>query len=169
MAVRHGDPVLIGLIRWHWALQLTWMTARGRASRVLTTGIDELGQSARLRGDDTLPAETLGFLHLSSAQCAARDSRPDDARGHLDEAAAIAERIGEHNGLRMHFGPTNVAVWRLGIGVELGGCGRAGQPGAISGAAFRPCTGAGTERGTLRPRGDSAPGHRRPAGPDPDS
>ncbi|HKR51076.1 MAG TPA: hypothetical protein VJT72_16110, partial [Pseudonocardiaceae bacterium] len=43
----------------------------------------------------------------------------------LDEASAIAARIGEHNGLRMHFGPTNVAVWRLGIGVELGEGGRA--------------------------------------------
>ncbi|MBV9161380.1 MAG: hypothetical protein JO281_07485, partial [Pseudonocardiales bacterium] len=66
-----------------------------------------------------------GFLHLSSAQCAARDKRPDDAREHLDEAAAIAERIGEHNGLSMHFGPTNVTVWRVGIGVELGEGGRA--------------------------------------------
>jgi hypothetical protein len=62
---------------------------------------------------------------LSAAQCAARDKHHDDARGHLDEAAAIAARIGEHNGLRMHFGPTNVAVWRLGIGVELGEGGRA--------------------------------------------
>lgn len=125
MACRHGDPALIGFTRWCWALQLIWLTARGRASRVLTAGISELGPSVRLRIEDTLPAEMLGFLHLSTAQCAARDHRHDDARVHLDEAAAIAARIGEHNGLRMHFGPTNVAVWRLGIGVELGEGGRA--------------------------------------------
>jgi transcriptional regulator with XRE-family HTH domain len=125
LACRHGDPALIGFTQWHWALQLIWLTARGRASRVLTVGIDELGGSVRLRGVDTLGAEMLGFLHLSAAQCAARDKHHDDARGHLDEAAAIAARIGEHNGLRMHFGPTNVAVWRLGIGVELGEGGRA--------------------------------------------
>jgi hypothetical protein len=55
----------------------------------------------------------LGFLHLSAAQCAARSQQHDDARAHLAEAAAIAARIGERNGLRMHFGPTNIAVWRL--------------------------------------------------------
>ncbi|MGH3885508.1 MAG: helix-turn-helix domain-containing protein [Pseudonocardiaceae bacterium] len=125
MAVRSGDPGLIGFTRWCWALQLIWLTARGRASRLLTTGINELGGSVRLRGENTLPGEMLGFLHLSAAQCAARDKRDDDARGHLGEATAIAARIGEHNGLRMHFGPTNVAVWRLGIGVELGQGGRA--------------------------------------------
>ncbi|MGH3694862.1 MAG: hypothetical protein ACRDRX_12900, partial [Pseudonocardiaceae bacterium] len=125
MACCHGDPALIGLTRWSWAGKLMLLKARGRASRVLTTGINELGGSVRLRGEDTLPGEMLGFLHLSAAQCAARDKRYDDARGHLDEATAIAARIGEHNGLRMHFGPTNVAVWRLGIGVELGEGGRA--------------------------------------------
>ena len=61
----------------------------------------------------------------AAAQCAARDTRPDDARGHLDEARKIAARIGECNGLRMHFGSTNAEVWRLGIGVELGEGGRA--------------------------------------------
>jgi transcriptional regulator with XRE-family HTH domain len=119
MACRHGDPALIGFTRWKWALQLIWLTARGRASRVLTTGIDELGRLVQLSSADTLGAEMLGFLHLTAAQCVARDKRSDDAREHLKEAAAIAERIGECNGLRMHFGPTNVALWGLGIGIEL--------------------------------------------------
>jgi transcriptional regulator with XRE-family HTH domain len=125
MACRQGDPGLIGLARWSWAGKLMMLTARGRASRVLTVGIDELGPSARLRGEDTLPAEMLGFLHLSSAQCAARGNQHDDAQAHLTEAEKIATRIGEHNGLRMHFGPTNVAAWRLGVGIELGEGGRA--------------------------------------------
>ncbi|MGH3773301.1 MAG: helix-turn-helix domain-containing protein [Pseudonocardiaceae bacterium] len=125
MAARCGDPALIGLTQWSWAGKLTLLTARGRASRVLTAGIDELGRSARLRGEDTLPAQMLGFLHLAASQCAARGKRHDDAQAHLAEAATIAARIGERNGLRMHFGPTNVAVWRLGIGIELGEGGRA--------------------------------------------
>jgi transcriptional regulator with XRE-family HTH domain len=125
MACRLGDPGMIGLARWSWAGKLMLLTARGHASRVLTAGIDELGPSARLRGEDTLPAEMLGFLHLAAAQCAARGNQHDDAQAHLAEAGEIATRIGERNGLRMHFGPTNVAVWRLGIGIELGEGGRA--------------------------------------------
>ncbi len=46
-------------------------------------------------------------------------------RTHLAEAEGIAARIGECNGLQMHFGPTNIAVWRLGVGIELGEGGRA--------------------------------------------
>ncbi|MGH3814198.1 MAG: helix-turn-helix domain-containing protein [Pseudonocardiaceae bacterium] len=125
MACRQDNPGLMGLTWWSWAGKLVLLGARGRASRILTAGIDELGRSARLRGEDTLPAEGLGFVHLASAQCAARDQRGDDALAHLAEAEAIAARIGERNGLRMHFGPTNVAVWRLGIGIELGEGGRA--------------------------------------------
>jgi len=125
MACRSRDPGLIGFARWLWALRLLRLTARGRASRVLTAGMDELAPSVRLRSEDTLPAEGLGFVHLASAQCAARGNRPDDAQAHLAEAGTIATRIGECNGMRMHFGPTNVAVWQLGIGVELGEGGRA--------------------------------------------
>ncbi len=125
MACRHGDAGLMGFARWCWALQLMWLTARGRASRVLTAGIDELAPSARLRDEDTLAAEMLGMTHLAQAQRAARDKQHDDAQAHLAEAGEIAARIGECNGLRMHFGPTNVAVWQLGIGIELGEGGRA--------------------------------------------
>ncbi len=125
MACRYGDAGLIGFARWCWALQLMWLTARGRASRVLTAGIDELGPSTRLRDENTLPAEMLGMTHLVQAQRAARDKQNDDAHAHLAEAEGIAARIGECNGLRMHFGPTNVAVWRLGVGIEMGEGGRA--------------------------------------------
>jgi transcriptional regulator with XRE-family HTH domain len=125
MASRHGDPGLIGFARWWWSLPLMWLTARGRASRVLTEGIDELGPSACLRGADTLPAEMLGMMHLASAQCAARGNQHDDAYAHLAEAGEIAVWVGECNGMRMHFGPTNVALWRLAVGIELGEGGRA--------------------------------------------
>ncbi|MGH3833333.1 MAG: helix-turn-helix domain-containing protein [Pseudonocardiaceae bacterium] len=125
MAARYGDPGLIGCARWIWAIRLVEFGARGRASRVLTAGIDELGRSARLRDGDTMSAEMLGFAHLAQAQRAARDKQNDDAHAHLAEAAGIAARIGECNGNLQHFGPTNVAVWRLGVGIELCEGGRA--------------------------------------------
>jgi hypothetical protein len=99
MACRHGDPGLIGFARWWWSLPLMWVTARGRASRLLTEGIDELGQSASLRDEDTLPAEMLGMMHLASAQCATRENQHDDAHAHLAEAERVAVRIGECNGM----------------------------------------------------------------------
>lgn len=73
------------------------LTACGRASRVLTVGIDELGSSARLGHEDTLAAEMLGMTHLVQAQRAARDKQNDDARMHVAEAEGIAARIGECN------------------------------------------------------------------------
>jgi len=125
MACRHDDPGLTGFARWEWALQLMYLGARHRVSAVLTAGIDELGPAAQLRGTDTLPAQMLGFMHLVQAWTAARDQRGDDAHAHLDEAGEIARRTGECNGMRMHFGPTNVAVWRLGADIELCEGGRA--------------------------------------------
>ncbi|MGH3717660.1 MAG: hypothetical protein ACRDRI_02265 [Pseudonocardiaceae bacterium] len=80
---------------------------------------------ARLRDEKTLPAEVLGMLHMRHAWIAARRRAGDEATAHLDEAGTIAARIGECNGMRRHFGPTNVRLNRLGIGVELGEGGRA--------------------------------------------
>jgi hypothetical protein len=59
-------------------------------------------------------------MHLTSAQTAARSGPSDDAHSHLDEADRIAQRVGERNALRRHFGPTNIAAWRLAVGIELG-------------------------------------------------
>lgn len=125
MACRHGDPALIGFARWIWSIRLVKFGARGRASRVITAGINELERSAQLRSEDTLGAEMLDFAHLVQAQRAARDKQHDNARAHLAEAEEIATRIGERNAIRMHFGPTNVALWRLGVGIELCEGGRA--------------------------------------------
>src|SRR5918998_1915167 len=65
------------------------------------------------------------MTHLVSAKIAARQQRRDDAHAHLGEAASLAARVGERNGMRQHFGPTNVALWRLSSGIELGEGGRA--------------------------------------------
>ena len=40
---------------------------------------------------------------------------------HLDHAAELAARTGEHNTAWQHFGPTNVALWRVAVDTDLGG------------------------------------------------
>ncbi|MFN2495083.1 MAG: helix-turn-helix domain-containing protein [Pseudonocardiaceae bacterium] len=126
LAIRHGTPGLVGFARWYWSLTLTRLAARRRASSLLTAGIDELAPSISLAGgSDTLAAEMAGLMHLACAHTAAREQHADDAEMHLDEAELLAVSIGEHNGLLQHFGPTNVALWRLGISIELSDSGRA--------------------------------------------
>jgi transcriptional regulator with XRE-family HTH domain len=93
---------------------------RHRAMRMLERALDDAQQLTTIRDCDTLGAETFGLLHLMGAHFAARNSDADAAVDHLDEAARVAELTGEQNGLRQHFGPTNVSVWRVAIGAELG-------------------------------------------------
>lgn len=119
LAKQHDNPGLLGFARWYWALELTSMGARARAQAVLSEGIDELTPAVQVSASDTLPAEIVGMMHLQQARTAARQRRADDAHAHLDEAAHVADRVGERNGMRQHFGPTNVAAWRVSIGVEL--------------------------------------------------
>lgn len=124
LARRHGDPGLIGFAHWFWASDLSCLGAQDRAREVVSIAMNELTSTVRLDAADTLPAEMLGFLHLRHAWIAARERRGDEARAHLAEAGVIAARTGERNGMRRHFGPTNVRLNRLGIGVELGEGGR---------------------------------------------
>ncbi|MBV8542409.1 MAG: helix-turn-helix transcriptional regulator [Pseudonocardiales bacterium] len=93
---------------------------RRRAVRMLDHALDDAQRLTTIRDEDTLGAETFGLLHLMGAHFAARDSDATAAAEHLDEAARVAMLTGERNGLRQHFGPTNVNVWRVCIGAELG-------------------------------------------------
>ncbi len=121
LASRADDPTALGFAGWYWGLELTSVGARDRAHAVVAAEIDVLSGSVGTgHTTDTRPAEVVGLLHLQQARAAARARRADDAADHLNEAAALAERIGEHNGFGQHFGPTNVAVWRVPIGIELG-------------------------------------------------
>ena len=93
---------------------------RHRAVRMLDQALDEAQRSSAIRDGDTLGAETFGLLHLMGAHLAARSNDAPAALDHLDEAARVALLTGERNGLSQHFGPTNVKVWRVSIGAELG-------------------------------------------------
>ncbi|MBV9030468.1 MAG: helix-turn-helix transcriptional regulator [Pseudonocardiales bacterium] len=119
LAQQHDNPALLGFARWYWALELTSMAARTRAHAVLSDGINDLAPAVQLSAANTLAAEIVGMMHLQQARTAARRQDADNAHAHLDEAAHIASRVGERNGMRQHFGPTNVAAWRVSVGVEL--------------------------------------------------
>jgi transcriptional regulator with XRE-family HTH domain len=93
---------------------------RRRAARMLDRALDNAQQLTTIRDGETLGAETFGLLHLMRAHFAARDRDAAAAADHLDEAARVALLTGERNGLQQHFGPTNVNVWRVAIGAELG-------------------------------------------------
>jgi len=122
-AQRLGDPAVIGFADWHWALALVRVGARRRAGTGFTRVINAL-----VNVDPTTVTaarEAYGFAQLGSALIAARSGRADTAHEHLEEASRIASHTGDLNSLLMHFGPTNVAVWRLAIGVELQEAGKA--------------------------------------------
>lgn len=72
--------------------------------------------------NDETVLQSYGMLHLSAALAAAVQSDRTSAATHLDEAAAVAERMDSDVGNfgRMWFGRTNVAVWRASVGMELG-------------------------------------------------
>jgi transcriptional regulator with XRE-family HTH domain len=93
---------------------------RHRAVRMLDRALDDAQQLTTIRDGVTLGAETFGLLHLMGAHFAARNKDAAVAADHLDEAARVAVLTGERNGLQQHFGLTNVNVWRVAVGAELG-------------------------------------------------
>ncbi|HEY6421666.1 MAG TPA: helix-turn-helix transcriptional regulator [Pseudonocardiaceae bacterium] len=115
----HGGPDVLSFARWYLALGRMRVGARNRATAMLTQAIDDFSPSVQLATSDTTVAEMVGLMHLTFAQTAARSKLSDDAHAHLDEAERIAQQVGERNALRRHFGPTNVAAWRVAVGVEL--------------------------------------------------
>ncbi|MGH3933847.1 MAG: helix-turn-helix domain-containing protein, partial [Pseudonocardiaceae bacterium] len=115
----HGGPGVLSFAGWYLALGLMRLAARNRAADLLAQAIDDFSPSIQLTTSDTAVAQMVGLMHLTSAQTAARSGSSEVAHSHLDEADRIAQRVGEGNALRRHFGPTNIAAWRLAVGIEL--------------------------------------------------
>jgi transcriptional regulator with XRE-family HTH domain len=114
------NPALAAWASQRRAQALQRVGAHRRAERVLTGALTEVEAFADPTAQSTEAAEAYGLLHLTAAMNAARLGDSSDAHAHLDHAAELAARTGERNGLGQHFGPSNVAVWRVSIGVELG-------------------------------------------------
>ncbi len=68
----------------------------------------------------------LGELHLISATSLTQDrerpgnTRADEVRGHLVEAASLASRTGETRAWHLNFGPTNVGIHQVSLNTDLG-------------------------------------------------
>nr|CEL20231.1 Putative transcriptional regulator [Kibdelosporangium sp. MJ126-NF4] len=138
-ARRLGDPALLGYARWYYSLVLLRIGARRRATSILSTALNDLAAVDDPSAPRPLASEVYGMVQLTSALGAARSGHTDQARSHLAEARALAERTGERNNLFMHFGPTNVRAWTLSIGAELGEGGAAleqVQPDSVDLSAF---------------------------------
>ncbi|MGH3621417.1 MAG: hypothetical protein ACRDQ5_06450, partial [Sciscionella sp.] len=119
-AVRLDDPTVLGLARYGWAQSWAKVGARRRADTVVGQSLAELEPVADPSAADTGPAEMLGMTHLYAAKLAARNGREDDAAAHLGQAAELAAHTGERNTGYQHFGLTNVALWRVAVGADLG-------------------------------------------------
>ncbi|HEX8866584.1 MAG TPA: helix-turn-helix transcriptional regulator [Lentzea sp.] len=76
-------------------------------------------QAAQMSG---ARVEVHGMAHLTAALACAARADADTAQTHLAEAATLAERIEPDVSpwMQTNFGRTNVGIWKVSIGLELG-------------------------------------------------
>lgn len=75
---------------------------------------------AELSREDPATLAMWGNLHLKSGLAAARAGKRDLANARLHEVTETAQRIGrDRDDYRLYFGPTNVAIWSVGLAVEM--------------------------------------------------
>jgi transcriptional regulator with XRE-family HTH domain len=117
------DPVWIAFADRARAKNLFPLGGFRRAHALCLRAADELDRT----GPSGVALEMYGMLHLTAALAQTSVSGPSGGTDHLDEATAIAQRTGEAHSLRMWFGPTNVAMWRMAVVVESGDGGRAAE------------------------------------------
>jgi transcriptional regulator with XRE-family HTH domain len=125
MAAKVAQRCADELERPEWRGYTTWL-------RGVTTGSlnrDRQYGRAVVMADTLVPyldspdvVQAYGQLHLSAALAAAAERDRDTAMTHLDEAGAIADRLDGEVGTfaKIWFGRTNVGIWRVTVGVELG-------------------------------------------------
>lgn len=106
-----GDSAHIGLAAWARAHALSG-TNRARQYDLAVAVAD----------DEQSRTEVRGMANLTAALASAAQNQTDAAESHLSEAAKLAERIEPDVSPwgQMQFGRTNVGIWRVAIGVELG-------------------------------------------------
>ncbi|MEW1673167.1 helix-turn-helix domain-containing protein [Streptomyces noursei] len=112
------DPLRVGRTQWQRATLFLQAAAYGRGMRLLDRVRHDLGEDIGRMAEPELSMH--GSVHLRSAMFAARDGNAATARAHLDAAADTARLLGrDANHYGLEFGPTNVAMHRLGVAVEL--------------------------------------------------
>ncbi|MFI9643578.1 helix-turn-helix domain-containing protein [Micromonospora sp. NPDC051925] len=109
------DTALVGAAAFSVGTALLAMPNRtDSAEAVVLSALDHVTGNPHPHESRTLSIQ--GALTLLAALVAARQARPDAAERHLDEAYALAQRIGaDRNDLWTGFGPTNVMIHRINI------------------------------------------------------
>jgi hypothetical protein len=115
-AERSGDSADVGMAVYQVVCALL-PTPRGALAEELA-----VGTAAHLEGDaDAAVCSVAGALWLIAAVAAARRTDSAAAGERLDRAERLADRIGaDGNDRWTAFGPTNVAIHRVSVSVELG-------------------------------------------------
>jgi transcriptional regulator with XRE-family HTH domain len=113
------DPAWIGATKFVQTLAMPIESA-ATTSRVAERALPVLQAGAA----DVSVRQMLGQMHLTASMACAVDGRPGDAQAHLDAARAEARTLGDPadgRGFNLcGFGPTNLALWRMTVAVELG-------------------------------------------------
>jgi transcriptional regulator with XRE-family HTH domain len=120
-AEESDDRLLIAGGAWRLAVVLR------HAGRLLESTDAPVAAADALRPHLTGPRSfsVYGSLMLKGAVGAATLGDHRAARDHLDEAARAAEEVGDRNDFWLAFGPTNIAIHRVWLALELGDPGRA--------------------------------------------
>ncbi|HEY9474109.1 MAG TPA: helix-turn-helix transcriptional regulator [Mycobacteriales bacterium] len=127
------DPALCGLAAVYVGYALE---SHRRSLATAERAIDLLQPHA---GENELTLRVYGHLHLRAAYCNAIFGTADSVDAHLAEAAELAERLGDSTeDLGLFFGPTNLAIWRVTIAVEMGQGGRAVSDEAVARVSTMP-------------------------------
>jgi helix-turn-helix protein len=100
------------------------LAAYGAVRVMLAAGTVDLAKAELAAVDvpTTTPESTqlAGMLALSHSLVAAADSRATDVDAALTYAGELARRTGEGTAYGLGFGPTNVGLWRMDAGLEIG-------------------------------------------------
>jgi transcriptional regulator with XRE-family HTH domain len=108
------DLLAVAVARAVRAWTLTRAGAYNSAYRLLVETADDLP------GESPQRWSVWGFLHLQAALAAACSSDADRTWEHYAAACRAAARLGnDRNDYGLAFGPTNTAIWGVGLAVEL--------------------------------------------------
>jgi transcriptional regulator with XRE-family HTH domain len=116
-AERSGDRLAQRVGDWYRAGELIVTSDWNAAEQVLRSARADVEPDL---GDDVAAMAVFGNLHLKSALVAARAGNVVATWSHHAEATRIAAQIGaDRDDYRLAFGPTNTAIWGVGLAVEL--------------------------------------------------
>jgi transcriptional regulator with XRE-family HTH domain len=108
-----------------------WLAFTGWARAHVLSGTNRVRQydlATKVADDQKARIEVRGMANLTAALASSALGNEQDAATHLDEASTLARKIDPETSPWGHgslnFGRTNVGIWRVAVGVELGELGK---------------------------------------------